>query len=65
LPVLHAWATSPEGKVVDNTLSDPEKALYMGVTYDSKEYMMHVLETEQYGVLGSESAGTVLAKGGI
>ena len=67
LGFLHAWAVDKDGKVVDPTFREPEKAKYFGVKYDNDKYLKHIQKTETYGVLGGsdKSAEKVLKKGGI
>ncbi len=67
LPVLHAWALTPEGKVVDNTFKDPEHCAYYGVAYPGKAYLKYVQKRKFYGVLGGDykHAQKVLEKGNL
>ena len=64
---LHAWAVDKDGKVVDPTWDQPEKARYFGVAYDTHAYMAHMLRGGYYGVLGGnpKTAAKVMKKGGL
>lgn len=64
---LHGWALDADDKVIDNTIDDPENHEYWGVTYDTKDYLRHVMDTQYYGVLGGDEddAMKVIAAGGI
>lgn len=67
LPVLHAWAVDDKGGVVDNTFEDPEHCAYVGIVYDRKKYMKHILKKKFYGLLGGRDKDSVgiLQRGGI
>ncbi len=67
LPVLHGWCVTAEGKVVDNTFTDPERAAYFGVVYDRSAYLKHLYKAKFYGLLGGADKISVkiLKKGGL
>ena len=62
---LHAWTVTSDGKVVDPTWHNPEKATYFGVKYEKKKYMAHLVKTKMYGVFGGSDkvAKAVLKRG--
>jgi hypothetical protein len=64
---LHAWGVTKDGKVVDPTWDNPEKARYFGVRYDRAKYLSHIMKTEVYGVLGGKdkAARKVMERGGL
>ncbi|RJQ27129.1 hypothetical protein C4577_02305 [Candidatus Parcubacteria bacterium] len=66
-PVLHAWAVTKEGRVVDNTLENPGSASYIGVVFPRQQYLQYISKNKYYGVLGGnkDQAEEVLRKGGI
>lgn len=66
LAMLHAWVTDKAGRVIDNTLPDPEHWKYFGVSYDTKKYLPYLVKAKFYGVLGStnKNATTAMATGG-
>lgn len=54
-PILHAWAVTKDGTVVDPTLNHPEKSQYFGIRYARDKYLKSVFRNGYYGVLGSTS----------
>jgi hypothetical protein len=64
---LHAWVVGKDGKVIDNTIDNPEKAKYFGVKYDKRQYALHIVKTKVFGVFGGDSkaAQRVIKKGGL
>lgn len=67
MPVLHAWAITTDGRVIDNTFDAPENCAYLGITYDSKKYLAYIHRKKTYGVLGGKykDAEKVLRRGGL
>jgi hypothetical protein len=67
MPVLHAWAVTEDGKVVDNTWDEPENSAYLGVVYDRGPYMKYIFKAKYYGILGgaNKNAEKIIAKGGL
>lgn len=55
IPVPHAWAVTPDGRVLDRTWPDPETCAYYGMTFELEE-VERLLEVTRgfYGVLASE-----------
>jgi hypothetical protein len=53
LSILHAWAVTADGTVIDPTWKHPEKSRYFGVQYDREKYLKHLWTAKVYGVLGS------------
>lgn len=79
LAVLHAWAATKDGTVVDNTpirMTHSGNTLYrpgtggvpryFGVTYDRAKYLKYLYTAKFYGVLGSteKNAAKAIANGG-
>jgi len=56
IPFLHAWAVTPEGRVVDVTWRHPEGARYFGVAYEREAYLKYIAKEGMYGVMGGEVA---------
>lgn len=52
LPLLHAWACTPTGKLVETTLSEPADGYY-GVTIRSEFVAKMARESGVYGVIDS------------
>uniref|UniRef100_UPI0026354B6A hypothetical protein n=1 Tax=uncultured Rhizobium sp. TaxID=155567 RepID=UPI0026354B6A len=51
VPFQHAWLVDAAGRAIDLTWSDPEDAVYFGVTF-SQEFLLEAMRlTEVYGVL--------------
>jgi hypothetical protein len=67
MPVLHAWAVTEDGEVVDNTWDEPENSAYLGVVYDRSQYMRYIFKAKFYGILGgaNKNAEKIVAKGGL
>jgi len=61
LPVHHAWCVDAEGRVIDNTFTDPEAAQYFGVPLTTKTLRELVEVTRQWGLFAEMmSAETLL-----
>ena len=52
--VLHGWATTPDGAVIDNTPGFGPGAKYFGVAYPQKEYAAFIVRSGTFGVLGGD-----------
>ena len=58
IPVLHAWAVDPDGKVIDPTWTQAHvaQADYFGIAFDIEWLIGHMVKTETYGVFGGSYA---------
>lgn len=67
LPIYHAWAVTKDGKVIDNTVSEPERNAYRGIVYPREKYLKMIYKAKMYGVLGGDdkTAVKVLKNGGL
>lgn len=57
LPLLihHAWCIGPDGKVIDNTIKNPENHEYMGVVISRMELATELTRLKHYGILDTNS----------
>jgi len=53
LAIHHAWVIDAKGRVIDNTLRDPERCQYMGVGYIRAELWNELQKNQYYGLLDS------------
>lgn len=53
IAVLHGWAVTKDGQVVDPTWRDSAETTYFGVRYDRKAYLKHIVKAKFFGLLGS------------
>lgn len=67
MAILHGWAVTKDGTVIDNTLDHPEEHQYFGVRYGYKQYNRHIFKQKIFGVLGGDekAALKVMQKGGL
>jgi hypothetical protein len=65
--VLHGWAVTPDGRVIDNTVDHPEQHRYFGMVHDTEPYMAFMLRSKTFGVLGGKDTHSAkwLKKQGI
>jgi len=65
--ILHGWAVTPDGKVIDNTVDHPEKNRYFGIVHDTESYMVFMLRSKTFGILGGKDTHSAkwLKKQGI
>lgn len=61
LPVLHAWTVTPDGKVIDPTMTHQEDRRYFGIEYGHNEYLKYLYSAKLYGVLGSTDKNALKA----
>jgi hypothetical protein len=67
MSIMHGWIVDGQGKVIDNSLKDPQNWVYYGRTYETKPYIDFCMEHGYYGVLGGDPAAAeeVMLAGGI
>jgi hypothetical protein len=65
--ILHGWAVTPDGKVIDNTIANPEQHKYFGIIHETEPYMAYMLRSKTFGVLGGKDTHSAkwLKKQGI
>ena len=54
---LHAWNTTSNGTVVDNTLENPQSSHYFGIVYNRENVLGYMAKQGVYGVLGGTNKG--------
>lgn len=55
IPVPHAWAVDPEGRVWDRTWPEPEESAYFGIAFDWADVVrFNNLGPDYLGILGQE-----------
>jgi len=52
-PFLHAWCIDRDGRVVDVTLTEPEKYQYVGIVLTRTKLLAEMMKNTYYGVLDS------------